>query len=185
MKAATWQHRLRHALVCLVFSLAAQTALARTADAPAPAAEALPEPSLPAGLPPLPALGEAMQRDLVSGLALNGLDPVSYQLPGGPLAGRAEYELIHDGIVWRFASAANRAAFLDAPATYAPAFAGFDPIGVANGVAVDSNPERFAVVGSRLFLFRSDDNRRRFLLDRSLLDKAETRWKAVLRTVAR
>ncbi len=69
MKAATWQHRLRHALVCLVFSLAAQTALARTADAPAPAAEALPEPSLPAGLPPHVQFGIENKIDFVDRLS--------------------------------------------------------------------------------------------------------------------
>lgn len=184
MKAATWQRRTARLLAGLVLALLAETALARPSETPAPAA-AIPEPGLPAGLPALPGLGEAMQRDLRTGLALNGFDPVAYRLAGRPVAGRPDYELILDGIVWRFASAANRAAFRDAPGIYAPAFAGFDPVGVAAGVAVDSDPTRFAVIGTRLFLFRSDENRRRFLQDRALLAAAEERWSAVLRTVAR
>lgn len=52
-------------------------------------------------------------------------------------------------------------------------------------MAVDSDPNRFAIVGARLFLFRSDENRSRFLQDRSLLGIAETRWNAVRRSVAR
>lgn len=185
MKAATWQRWILRAIGCLALSFAAPLAFASAPDAPAPASAPLPETSLPAGLPALPTLGEIMQRDLRTGLALNGFDPVSYQLDGKPMAGRPDYELILDGIAWRFASAANRAAFRDAPEVYTPAFAGFDPTGVANGVAVDSDPSRFVVIGTRLFLFRSEENRRRFLQDRSLLDLAETRWNAVQRTVAR
>ena len=185
MKAATWQCRIWRALGGIAFTLVAQVALVGAPDKAVQAAVPLLETSLPVGLPALPSLGEAMQRDLRTGLALNGFDPVSYQLEGRPVAGLPDYELVLNGIVWRFASAANRAAFRDAPDVYAPAFAGFDPTGVANGVAVDSDPNRFAIVGARLFLFRSDENRSRFLQDRSLLGIAETRWNVVRRSVAR
>ncbi|WP_353186269.1 YHS domain-containing (seleno)protein [Bosea sp. (in: a-proteobacteria)] len=182
MKAATWQSRLRPAAICLAMGLSGGTAPAGAPDAPA--AAPLLDTGLPAGLPQLPALGEAMQPDPRTGLALNGFDPVSYRLGGGPVAGRPDCELIHDGIVWRFASAANRAAFREAPAVYAPAFAGFDPTGVAEGVAVESDPGRFAVVGTRLYLFRSEENRARFLREPSLRDAAKARWSAVRRSVA-
>lgn len=185
MKAATWQSWVLLAIGCVSLPFLARAALANTpATATVPAVIVF-ENGLPAGLPPLPSLGETMQRDQRTGLALNGFDPVAYHLEGRPIAGQPEHELIQGGIVWRFASAANLAAFRDAPGIYAPAFAGFDPTGVADGVAVDSDPSRFAVVGSRLFLFRSDENRRRFLQDRSLLGAAEARWSTVLRTVAR
>lgn len=126
-----------------------------------------------------------MQRDLQTGLAINGFDPVSYRLGGKPLAGQPKHELIQGGIVWRFASEANLKAFQDAPEIYAPAFAGFDPTGVANGVVVDSDPSLFAVVGTRLFLFRSAENRQRFLQDAELRAKAADRWETVQRNVAR
>ena len=130
-------------------------------------------------------IGEVMQRGLSTGLAINGLDPVSYRLGTKPMAGRAEYELLQDRFVWRFASQANLEAFRDAPEIYMPAFGGFDPTGVANGVAVDSDPRQFAVIGSRLFLFRSAESRQRFLREPGLLAQAESRWNAVLRLVAR
>ena len=165
--------------------LIAQAALTSTPPAAADAAPPALFPTLPSGLPDLPSLGEVMQRDLQTGLAINGFDPVSYRLGARPLAGRAEYELIQNRFVWRFASQANLEAFRDAPEIYAPAFGGFDPTGVANGVAVDSDPSQFAVVGSRLFLFRSAENRQRFLREAGLLAQAESRWNAVLRFVAR
>lgn len=170
----------------IVFLYSAASAPAANAPAPQPTPDTPPElMGLPGGLPVLPSLGEAMQRDLRTGLALNGFDPVSYRLGGKPSAGRPEHELIQDGVVWRFASRANLQAFQDAPAIYAPAFAGFDPTGVANGVAVESDPSQFAIVGGRLFLFRSAENRERFLQDAGLLAAAEGRWQAVLRSVAR
>lgn len=186
MKAATWQRLAPLAAGVIAVSLLIQPA---TANTPAPAAAAqtsvrIGELDLPAGLPRLPSVGETMQRDLRSGLALNGIDPVSYRL-GKPVAGRGEHELVIDGIVWRFASAANLAAFRDAPDIYAPAFGGYDPTGVAAGIAVDTDPALYAVVGSRLFLFRSRDNQQRFLQDQTLLSLAQEHWQAVSRMVVR
>lgn len=172
MKAATWQRRISTAASVLILAMAVQPVLARPA-------------ALPAGLPELPSLGETMQRNLRSGLALNGFDPVAYRLEGRATPGWARYELVHDGAVWRFASAANREAFRDAPAVYEPAFAGFDPTGVAEGLAVDTDPRQFAVVGARLFLFRTPENRRSFLGNAALLRRAESNWAQVYRVIAR
>lgn len=178
MKAATRQRWTSLAAAFVSLFLAGQAAFASTPSAaPAP----VPFPSMP----DLPSLGEVMQRDLHTGLAINGFDPVSYRLGARPMAGRAEYELIQDRFVWRFASQANLEAFRDAPQVYAPAFGGFDPTGVANGVAVESDPSQFAVIGSRLYLFRSAENRQRFLREAGLLARAESRWNAVLQFVAR
>lgn len=186
MKAAARQRLISAAATLVSLFLIGQIALASTPQAaPDIAAPSTPDPTLPSGLPELPSLGEVMQRDQRTGLAINGLDPVSYRLGARPMAGRAEYELIQDRVVWRFASQANLEAFRDAPEVYTPAFGGFDPIGVANGVAVESDPSQFAVVGSRLFLFRSADTRQRFLREAGLLAQAESRWNAVLRLVAR
>lgn len=141
--------------------------------------------ALPAGLPELPGLGEAMQRDNRTGLALSGFDPVAYFLNDAAVPGRPDYELIHDGAVWRFASAANRDAFREAPQIYTPRFGGFDASGVADGRAIDADPRRFAIVGSQLYFFRSDENRRRFLSEAALQVKARERWPAVATLVAR
>jgi len=181
MKAATRQRWILLAAGLVSLALTRQLAVASPP-------QTVPETAAPASFPALPdllSLGEVMQRDLRTGLAINGFDPVSYRLGVRPMAGRAEYELIQDRYVWRFASQANLEAFRDAPQVYTPAFGGFDPTGVANGVAVESDPSQFAVIGSRLYLFRSADNRQRFLQNAELLTQAESRWKAVLRFIAR
>ncbi|HEV2552782.1 MULTISPECIES: YHS domain-containing (seleno)protein [unclassified Bosea (in: a-proteobacteria)] len=140
---------------------------------------------LPAGLPELPSLSESVQHDARSGLALNGYDPVAYRLEGHAVAGDRDYEIVHGGAVWRFVSAANRAAFRDAPEIYAPAFAGFDASAVAQGRVVETDPQQFAIIGSRLFLFRTAENRKRFVADSTLQQMADGQWASVSQTLTR
>lgn len=178
MKAGTWQRWISIAAGVLALSLAVQPVFAAQ-----PATG--PSSGLPAGLPELPRLGESMQRNTRSGLALNGFDPVAYQAAGKATPGREAYELVHGGAVWRFASAANREAFRDAPSVYEPAFAGFDPTGVADGRAVESDPRQFAIVASRLYLFRTQEARTRFVGNPALLQSARAQWPSVSENVAR
>lgn len=172
MKAVTWQRWISLAVGGVALMLALHPVLAQPV-------------ALPPGLPALPGLGEEMQRDPRSGLALSGYDPVAYQAEGRALAGRPDYELNYRGFVWRFATAANREAFRDAPEVYEPAFAGFDPLAVTQGRAVESDPRRFAILGSRLFLFRTEESRSRFVAEAALQASAEANWPAVSRQIAR
>lgn len=187
MKAAAWHRRVSLLAGAVACSLLIHPA---RANAPLPgqpspaAARGEIDHDLPAGLPGLPSIGETMRRDLRQGLALNGFDPVSYRM-GRPAAGSRDHELVLDGIVWRFASQANLEAFRDAPEIYAPAFGGFDPTGVAAGVAVDTEPTQYAVVGVQLFLFRTLQNRERFLANPRMLGEAKARWIEVSRQVVR
>ena len=47
----------------------------------------------------------------------------------------------------------NRAAFAARPDVYMPQFGGYDPVGVARGVAVAGNPMIWLISSQRLFLF--------------------------------
>jgi len=182
MKAATWRSRVGIAVAGLVAAGLGGAALAKTKAAFEPLPATI---GAPAGLPALPGLGEVMQRDLRSGLALNGFDPVSYRSAGRAVPGRERFELAHRGIVWRFVSAANRAAFSDAPELYEPAFAGFDGLGVSEGRAIETNPTVFAVVGGRLVLFRTPENRQAFIAGSAAMAQADARWGEVYETIAR
>lgn len=178
MKAGSRQrafHRARH--VALLLALAVTLTNSHHAFA-APA-------GLPSGLPELPRLSEATYHDALSGIALHGYDPVAYRVEGRAVAGDPAYELIHRGTVWRFLSAANRAAFRDAPDVYAPAFAGYDAAAVAQGQAVDIDPREFAIVGSRLFLFRTAGSRERFLANPALQQQADDQWRSVALSLVR
>nr|WP_276592728.1 MULTISPECIES: YHS domain-containing (seleno)protein [unclassified Methylobacterium] len=122
-----------------------------------------------------PAAGESVGAPIVL-LTLNGFDPVSYFLADGPRAGTGRFELTWGGRVWRFASSANREAFRDDPATYAPRLGGYDAAGILEGRLVDADPLVFAVIGNRLYLFRDAGRRARFLADPGLVGQAEAAW---------
>jgi hypothetical protein len=148
------------------------------------------------GLSGVPAVGEGLrswpsvvgatevyQRDKVSGLALNGMDPVTFFLPEGPQPGRPDLELIWSGVAWRFASQANRAAFLGDPVSYAPRIGGYDAQAASLGRIVDADPAIFLVAGQRLYLFRNDASRARFLADEQVAARGEERWNGLKATL--
>ncbi|GJD59955.1 YHS domain-containing (seleno)protein [Methylobacterium frigidaeris] len=112
--------------------------------------------------------------DPLTALALRGFDPVSYRLGSTPQAGVEAHEFAWSGLVWRFASAANRGAFARAPEAYAPRLGGLDPEGVAAGRLVEADPLVAALRDDRLYLFR--DAERRARADTTLIDAAEARW---------
>ena len=123
--------------------------------------------------------------DRNTGLAISGFDPVAYFTDGRALAGKGEFEQAFAGTVWRFRNAGNRAAFLAAPDVYMPRFAGYDPVGVARGVAVAGNPELWLIVRERLYLFFAADNRDRFTDDgANLAARAGRAWPALESTLA-
>lgn len=116
------------------------------------------------------------ERTRIELLTLNGFDPVSYFLDGGPQAGTARFELSWGGRVWRFSNGANREAFRDDPPAYAPRLGGYDAAGILEGRLVDADPLIFAVIGARLYLFRDAERRGRFLAEPGLAAQAEAAW---------
>lgn len=126
------------------------------------------------------ALAAARPAGAADGLALRGFDAVSYFLPEGPQAGSPAHELAWRGRGWRFASAANRAAFARDPEVYAPRLGGHDPVGVLEGRLVDADPLVFARLEGRLYLFRDSDRRDRLIArlagEPDLIARAERLW---------
>ncbi|MBE7244705.1 MAG: hypothetical protein INR63_07140 [Actinomycetospora chiangmaiensis] len=131
--------------------------------------------SLAAALPPARVLAQPVATE-VTVLGLQGYDPVTYFLPEGPRAGAPQFEASWDGRVWRFANEANRAVFRRDPGVYAPRLGGFDAAGILDRRLVDANPIVFAIIGQRLYLFRDDDRRARFLAQPALAASAEAIW---------
>ncbi|HEX4043558.1 MAG TPA: YHS domain-containing (seleno)protein [Xanthobacteraceae bacterium] len=136
--------------------------------------------------PPLPraAAGEHVVMDWHSGLAIDGYDPVGFFTEGRPVAGSDDYELRYGGAVWRFANLGNRAAFAADPDVYMPQYGGYDPVGIARGLAVAGNPNVWLIIGEKLFLFYSDDRREKFAAHPNrVTDAADRQWPAVARTL--
>jgi len=115
--------------------------------------------------------------DPLTGLAISGMDPVSYFTEPEPLRGVADYEFIWQNVIWRFATAANHDIFVSAPEVYAPQFGGHDVTGVSRGFVSDCDPSIFVVFKQRLYLFYSAANREAFLLSPDAAARtAEEKW---------
>lgn len=134
----------------------------------------------PAPASPLVGTADEMVADPLTGLALDGFDPVTFFL-GAPRAGRADLDHLWSGAAWRFSSEANREAFLRAPQAYAPRLGGHDAVAVARGLLVQADPAIFALHRERLYLFRTEGDRAAFLADPALAERAEARWETLRR----
>lgn len=164
------------------------------APKPAPAAAEPPPPPPPPRPPPPPPpkLDGPVARssptpivryvsDRMTGRALGGYDPVAYFMWNEPRMGDDALQLDWAGVTWLFVDEGTRAAFRDAPKTYAPMFGGRCAFSVAQGRPAEGSPRHFAVHRGRLLLFVDAAARAAFLLDPDrLMAEAERRWPAIL-----
>jgi hypothetical protein len=128
---------------------------------------------------------EHIVTDQQSGVAIYGYDPVAYFTDRAAKLGRADFEVKHAGVAWRFRNEGNRAAFAKDPAVYMPKFGGYDPVALAQHVARAGHPDFWLIHKDRLFLFYSEDARKAFGAAPDLvLKEAEANWPEVLRTLA-
>lgn len=86
-------------------------------------------------------------------LAIRGYDPVAYFTAGKPARGLPEIEYEWDEQRYRFSSAANRELFKADPVRYAPQFANFCAMSLAQGELVEANPENWLVSDGKLYIF--------------------------------
>jgi YHS domain-containing protein len=115
--------------------------------------------------------------DPLSGIALEGYDPVSYFTEPRPVPGVPDYEYYWGGVPWYFASAANRDAFIRAPEIYAPQHGGYCEMSLARGFLSDGKPDIFVIEEMKVYLFYSAANREAFMLSRDdALSKAAANW---------
>ncbi|CAN5266027.1 YHS domain-containing (seleno)protein [soil metagenome] len=131
------------------------------------------------------AITERVVVNRVTGLAVDGCDPVAYFTDAAAIRGEREIEAANGGAVWRFRNEANRAAFLSHPEIYAPRFGGYDPVDVARGKIVAGQAQVWLVSGERLYLFSRDDNRSTFAADpQAILKQADDKWPVLLDTLS-
>ncbi|HYD86630.1 MAG TPA: YHS domain-containing (seleno)protein [Vitreimonas sp.] len=119
---------------------------------------------------------------LLSRVAVGGYDPVAYFTDGRPVRGSAEHRVTHQGYEYRFASAANAAAFRAAPARYLPQYGGYCAWAVANGYTAAGNPQNWRIVDGKLYLNYNDEIQSRW--ERGIpgfIRSANANWPGVLR----
>lgn len=123
--------------------------------------------------------------DWHTGLAIGGYDPVGFYTESKPVAGSPDIEYQYAGAVWRFRNVGNREAFAAHPDVYMPQFGGYDPVGVAHGIAVAGNPAIWLIAGQRLFLFYDRDRLAAFVAaPQRMISAAEHQWPQILRTLS-
>lgn len=112
--------------------------------------------------------------------AIAGADPVAYFTEGRAVIG--EKDIAHDwmGVTWHFASAANKAAFAQAPEKYAPQYGGFCAWAVSQGYTAEIDPEAWKIVDGKLYLNYDKSIQSRWSLDRSgNIAKADGNWPGI------
>lgn len=118
--------------------------------------------------------------DPLSGVAIDGYDPVSYFTESEPEPGMADYEYVWGGVSWYFASPANRDVFIRNPEVYAPQYGGHCVTSLARGYVSDGKAKIYVIDALKLYLFYSSANRDAFLLSRSTtLTAAASKWTAL------
>jgi len=122
--------------------------------------------------------------DRFSGLAIDGYDPVAYFTDKDARPGLPDFEASQGGAIWQFRNDRNRAIFLANPEIYGPRFGGYDPVDLARGKVVAGRPLVWRIVGQRLYLFRTPENRDAFVRDSSCLAKAMDNWPRLSATLA-
>ena len=88
----------------------------------------------------------------VTGLALRGVDPVSYFTNGAPQDGSIAITEVHNGATYRFVTEENRDLFKQTPDKSLPQYGGYCAFGTAMGVKVDGDPDLWKIVDGKLYL---------------------------------
>ncbi|PLX35806.1 MAG: hypothetical protein C0606_17040 [Hyphomicrobiales bacterium] len=124
--------------------------------------------------------------DPMTGLALNGYDPVAYFVDGEPRLGSSDFEIAFEGAYWRFANKGNMEAFQSAPDIYKPRFGGYDALAVARGSVAPGNPHVWTIHEQRLYFFLSPSARTIWKMDASAFARdGEHRWPALENSLPR
>ncbi len=129
----------------------------------------------------VPARAEALVQTIVTdpltGVALEGYDPVSYFTEPVPLLGKPDHEYVWQGVPWYFATAANRDVFMLNPDVYAPQYGGHCVMSLSRGFLSDGKPRLYAIERMKLYLFYSVANREAFMAGREVaVQGADASW---------
>lgn len=115
-------------------------------------------------------------------LMLRGNDPVAYFTEGRAVKGNPAIKADYDGVTYRFASEANKAAFLAEPKRYEPQYAGYCASGAPYALKAVIGADTFAIVDGKLYLYGGPRSRQGWMLDYQENIKAGDRyWESEVR----
>jgi YHS domain-containing protein len=111
-------------------------------------------------------------------LMLKGHDPVAYFTEGRHVPGKPDIKADYEGVTYRFASAEHRDLFVKQPGKYAPQYGGFCSNGMVYAIPWGGDPDTWAIIDGKLYIFGGEGSRRYFLMDeRRNLALADSYWK--------
>jgi len=112
-------------------------------------------------------------------LMLMGHDPVAYFSQNDVVPGHPAIQADHQGVTWRFASEANKAAFLREPTKYMPQFGGYCSNGINYAVpwGAGGGPNTWRIYRGKLYVFGGQASRDQFEMDTEVnLQRAHHYW---------
>jgi hypothetical protein len=112
-------------------------------------------------------------------VAIGGYDPVSYFADAQPQKGSEAFWFAFDDAVYLFTSDEHRAQFVADPERYAPQYNGFCAGAIGKGYKVEPDPEAWAILNGKLYLFQYKDRVPSFKQDTAFIDKANSNWPAL------
>jgi len=98
-------------------------------------------------------------------VAILGYDPVGYFLDGKPEPGSDTYTYVWQGAKWKFASQDHLDKFRAEPGKYAPQYGGYCAYGVAKDNLVSIEPDKWTIIGGKLYLNYDADVQQKWLKD--------------------
>lgn len=109
---------------------------------------------------------------------LKGADVVAYFTENKYRQGSPQFISRHEDIVFRFASAENKALFDKEPAKYLPEYGGYCANGIAYGIPWGGDADTWKMVNGKLYIFGGQASKEAFELDeKTNLALAESYWK--------
>jgi YHS domain-containing protein len=114
-----------------------------------------------------------------SQLMLMGHDPVAYFTDNNAVPGNPSIQAEHLGVTWRFASEANKAAFLREPTRTMPQFGGYCSNGINYAIpwGAGGGPNTWRIYRGKLYVFGGQASRDQFEMDTELnLQRAHHYW---------
>ncbi len=114
-------------------------------------------------------------------VAILGYDPVAYFTDGRPLKGEPAFVFEWMGAKWQFASQSHLDLFKADPEKYAPQYGGYCAYGVSQDQLVGIEPDKFKVLGGKLYLNYDAEVQAIWLKDPAgYVKQADAKFKALL-----
>lgn len=102
-------------------------------------------------------------------VAVQGYDVVNYQRNHVAVLGDSQQQINWNGVLWHFASEANKNLFMLNPKKYAPQYGGYCSFAVSKGVTADSDPKVWHIENNKLYLFMDSGVKKEWIANKGVI----------------